>query len=209
MVILVAGVLVVFILLPMTAGSKGGPSKLTCLNNLRKVGMSFQLFATDHHGRFPAQLSTNEGGTWEYGGLAAAHFAALYPQDFAPSLLICPSDTRGAAKDLASLGNSNLSYFVNLDASELGPGMIMGDQRDPTFGPKMVLVGHRNLMVDGQTVQAGLVCLTNGQSIGWNAVLHSNRSATLFVDGSVILASQLTLATNHLSTNFVNRLAVP
>jgi len=166
-----------------------------CVNNLKQVGLATRIFATDNDDHFPARLSTNGGGSLEYGAEAFAHFMVMSNELSTPGILVCTKDNRVAASDFATFGNSNLSYFVSLDAGELEPGMILS--------------GHRNLTVNGRAVAPGLVTLSNGHALAWTSALHSTNSALLYADGSVMLGPALTVATNHLSTNLINRLAVP
>src|SRR5258708_39066000 len=39
---------------------------IKCVNNLKNVGLSFRIFATDNGDKFPMQLSTNQGGVAEF-----------------------------------------------------------------------------------------------------------------------------------------------
>jgi hypothetical protein len=166
-----------------------------CVNNLKQIGLATRIFATDNNDRFPSQLSTNQGGSMEYGAQAYAHFAVMSNELSTPSILVCTKDSRLAATNFATLSDTNLSYFASLDANEFEPGMILS--------------GHRNLTVNGRAAPPGLVSLTNGHALAWTSALHSTNSATLYADGSVMLLSGLTVATNHLTTNLINRFAVP
>ena len=50
-----------------------------CRSNLKQVYLSFALFAHDHDGLYPMQLSTNSGGSMEHVGTGRTleHFRAL------------------------------------------------------------------------------------------------------------------------------------
>src|SRR5688572_33102332 len=67
-------------LLPALAKAKAKAQRIKCVNNLKNVGLSFRIFATDNQDRFPMEISTNEGGTLEYvsqngpGNLIERHF---------------------------------------------------------------------------------------------------------------------------------------
>lgn len=196
LVVVVAVVAIVAVMLLGRMSVQRRPATIIgCVNNLKQVGLATRIFATDNDDRFPARLSTNEGGSLEYGAQAFAHFMVMSNELSTPSILVCAKDSRLAATDFVTFGNSNLSYFVSLDAGELEPSMVLS--------------GHRNLTVNGRAVPPGLVTLSNGHAVAWTSALHSTNSALLYADGSVMLRRALIVATNHLSTNLINRLAVP
>src|SRR5689334_19896825 len=51
------------LLLPSLAAAKSKARRIECINNLRQVGISFRLWANDNEGKFPWQVSVEEGGT--------------------------------------------------------------------------------------------------------------------------------------------------
>jgi prepilin-type processing-associated H-X9-DG protein len=87
-----------------------------------------------------------------------------------PGVLVCPADTRFAATNFAALQNSNLSYFVGLNA-ELGK-------------PTSILAGDRNLTNDwgGAT---SLLYLGPNNPLRWTRELHQFKGNLLFADGHV------------------------
>src|SRR5882672_11239589 len=38
---------------------------ISCVNNLKQIGLGFRIWAGDNGGKFPFQISTNAGGTLE------------------------------------------------------------------------------------------------------------------------------------------------
>ena len=49
-------------LLPALAKAKPKAQRIKCVSNLKNVGLSFRIFATDNGDRFPMSVSTNDGG---------------------------------------------------------------------------------------------------------------------------------------------------
>jgi D-aminopeptidase len=98
--------------------------------------------------------------------------------------------------DFANLSNSNLSYFVGLNADE-------------TF-PTMILSGDRNLVTNGTDVVPGLVIVTTQTTVGWSAKMHNLAGNFGLADGSVQQGTGAGLQTyfSRTGTN-INRLAVP
>src|SRR5687767_13010676 len=87
-------------LLPALAKAKAKAQRIKCVNNLKNVGLSFRIFATDNSDQFPMLISTNAGGTAEYADRTVAannlqiwrHFAALSNELSTPKIVLCPSD---------------------------------------------------------------------------------------------------------------------
>lgn len=105
--------------------------RVTCINNLKEIGIGFKIWAGDHDGQFPFNVSTNAGGSWE---LCAPdkngfdHSAYLYLKTMtnellAPLLLVCPQDRfTTPAASWKSLQASNVSYHFRC-----GTNVVDGD----------------------------------------------------------------------------------
>lgn len=104
-------------------GDRDKPRKqeINCVNNLKHIGLAFRVWALDHNGRFPFNLSTNEGGTLElctldnegFDASALWHFQVLSNELNTPRILLCPKDNaRKPAKDFSSLLPTNATYRV-------------------------------------------------------------------------------------------------
>ena len=136
-------------LLPALAKAKAKAQKIKCVNNLKNIGLSFRIFATDNDDLFPMQVPTSQGGSAEAAdtrnGMALTwrHFLALSNELSTPKIVLCPSDGLGRVeantwntnRQAASTGveafyrNQNISYFVGFEADETLPqSMLSGDR---------------------------------------------------------------------------------
>jgi prepilin-type processing-associated H-X9-DG protein len=143
--------------------------RIRCISNLKLVGLSFRIFATDNNDQYPgALLATNEAVR---GSVTAVDIIRSLSNELStPKLIVCPADTKKEATNFASLSALNISYFASLSASETNPTAF--------------LAGDRNVMVDGR-LGAGLVKLTTNAVVGWSAELHNGQGNICMADGSV------------------------
>ncbi len=186
--------------LPMVSDRPTGAPLASCRKNLMLIGLSFRTWAIDNGDNFPypMRVSTNDEGSREFGagGNMFKHFQVMSNELNNPRVLTCPADNRAWAADFASLNNSNLSYFVGLDADETSPYMILS--------------GDRNLVTNGVDVVPGAVVITTNTTVGWSAKMHNGEGNFGLADGSVQQGTSAGLQTyfGRTGTN-VNRLAVP
>lgn len=98
--------------------------KITCVNNLKQIGLDFRIWAGDHGDKFPFQISTNGGGTLElcdrdadgFDRNSIAHFLAASNELSTPLLLCCPKDrSKTAAKDWDKVSAANVTYRLRTD----------------------------------------------------------------------------------------------
>ena len=116
-------------LLPTLRRPKVPSSRISCLNNLKEVGVAYRLWAGDNGDLFPFQQSVSKGGWKEFltnanqGAICWTNYLIMQ-DDFgqSPRILICPNDQRLPATNLAAdLNNTHVSYFVGVSASDLYP----------------------------------------------------------------------------------------
>jgi prepilin-type N-terminal cleavage/methylation domain-containing protein len=174
--------------------------RTVCQNNLKQIGFAFRTWEGDHGDKYPMSVATNKGGSLEYGPGANMfrHFQVMSNELDNPRTLRCPADQRTAAVDFNGLRNSNVSYFVGLDADE-------------TF-PAMPLAGDRNLVVNGVGVGPGPAAIKMKDTVEWSAAIHHNSGSVLLADGSVQLVTNTVLPLifrRSGSPNDTNRLAMP
>src|SRR6185436_17598959 len=86
------------LLLPAFAKAKERAQSIHCMNNLKQVGLSFQVWAQDHDDQFPFNVGSKDGGTQEAAHAGsdefetdpAPHFQALSNELSATIVLVCP-----------------------------------------------------------------------------------------------------------------------
>ena len=191
-------ILLVMVLLPALARAKSKAQCATCQNHLMQIGLAFRIWEGDHGNHYPMAVSTNKGGTMEWGpgNDMFRHYQVMSNQLNNPAIMVCPSDNRKEASDFASFSNTNLSYFVGLDADETMP--------------HMALAGDRNLVTNGIAVNAGLTTITPTIAVTWTITIHKTMGNVGLADGSVQQFSNAGIQQffSRTGTN-VNRLAVP
>jgi prepilin-type processing-associated H-X9-DG protein len=190
---------VLAIFLPALARPKARTKRISCVNCLRQVGLSFRLWAEDNNNHYPMQVSVTNGGTMELvsSGLVFPHFRVMSNELSTPRILYCPEDkNRTYATSFAGVvGDTNLSYFINVDAVE-GDGSSL-------------LCGDRNLR-SKPWAGSRFVCLSSTSVIGWDKQMHREKGNLCFADGSVVpFANGAVGPAVRMPVGVTNRLAVP
>jgi len=177
--------------------SRRHASKLTCVENLKFIGVCERGYAEDHNGNFPWMLSTTLGGSLEYCGMGGQTFRHFQVQSNYIQMrdgIICPQDARRAAMSWVDLANTNVSYFVGLDSK---PDLRMS-----------IVAGDRNITPDSSvTLQANQSTPPSWvKSVG----LHADRGHLAFSDGHVEELDSVGLASAIQQTGILtNHFAVP
>src|SRR4051794_9298408 len=98
LITLVALTALVLIALPRTVSARNSSQRMTCIDNLRRMGQAFQLWAFEHQDSVPWTLSISDGGTRPVGttkpGNPYREFSVVSNELVAPKILVCPSDER-------------------------------------------------------------------------------------------------------------------
>src|SRR6185437_23931 len=153
----------------------------TCRTHLRQIDIAFIMYASDSNGHFPMQVFTNDGGTQEIRDQTFPHYQKLSGYLLYVPTLVCPADkNRGAAENYAQLTDTNLSYFINVDASTNNPSTT-------------ILAGDRNLQSNGRAVPSGSFTLTRSLDMGWTRELHPNMGILAFADGHAEISQGVNL----------------
>lgn len=196
-------ILLLAILLPMLAAAKLRSSRINCTSNLKQVNLAFRIWPPAQDGTYPMSVSVTNGGAKELiaTGNVAACFQIISNELATPKILICPNDTiHTCATNWVNFSNSNISYFVGVDADERYPQGIMS--------------GDDNFIIGGMPVKPGLLVWTTNLFLSWATDRHGHVGNLAYADGSVAevsdsgLQQSLILATN--GTPFAtNRFAIP
>ena len=185
------------ILLPalQPAKRKGGSN---CVNNLKEIGLAYQVWAGDNNGKFPMEVSATNGGALELAatGNAVAVFLVMSNELSTPKILLCQQDRdRTFATNFDSgFHAKNISYFVGLDAN--------------AQLPQALLSGDDNFEIGGVPVKSGLCSISTNVMYLWSTARHNRCGNVALADGSVQqlinsnlanLLYQTGLSTNHLA----------
>ncbi len=173
LLVVVVCVTVLAALLPSLARSRARSSRLNCGSNLKHIGLSFLTWSLDNQDLLPMQVSVTNGGTMELvaSGVVYPHFEVMSNELSTPKILLCPNDEKRIyATNFVGLRDTNVSYFVNMEATK-GDG-------------SRLLCGDRNI-----TNRAGpgsrLLPLTAADTIGWTKEMHREKGYLGFGDGNV------------------------
>jgi len=147
-----------------------------CTSRLKQVGLAFRTWAVDHSAKRPPQMPMASGGSKELAGSGQAfvHLRVMSNELVTPKILVCPADkAKTAAQDFGpNFTDTNVSYFVSVDADENAPQM---------FG-----AGDRNLAFQGLPIKPGLFALTtNNPSLSWTKAIHNSCGNVSLADASV------------------------
>jgi prepilin-type N-terminal cleavage/methylation domain-containing protein len=225
-------------LLPALAKAKQKAQRISCVNNLKQVGIAYRVWSNDNGDRYPASQQSAQGG-WEdvnSGGIAGPGVSAQSgPACFtnyeimqnemgqSPKIVLCPSDDRfantnfydpkwsstGIPTGSGTFGNTNISYWVGVGASDTYPQSLLGGDRNMGGGATATAYGNQDANYGfspaiNSTGGADVVMTTNGSvsmysgqgngQIGsycqWSVKLHSAGNTAgagnvLLGDGSV------------------------
>lgn len=187
-------------LLPALAKAKAKAQKIKCVNNLKNIGLSYRIFATDNGDQFPFELAVAQGGSAGQGDVQATankiwyQYAVLSNELSTPKIVICPSDgldiiestvfasnvTGNTAGVIPFNSNSNISYTVGLSAQETFPQSILSSDRNIEYS-----VGGVNFVYGKQAVgnMGTNFNATSGPEYDKN--VHQNSGNAGLGDGSV------------------------
>jgi len=173
-VVIVVLAIALAMILPALAKAKHRASKLNCASNIKQIGIAFRVWEGDHGDKYPMSVSVTNGGAMELvaAGNIAVCFQVMSNELCTPKILLCPEDTHRVYATNFSTGFSgaNISYFLNPDAVEAYP--------------QMILDGDSNLQVNGKPVQRGLLDFRTVTNIAWAKDRHHGVGNIGMADGS-------------------------
>jgi competence protein ComGC len=144
LLIITALLVLAAMLLPALAKAKMKSSRISCMNNLKQIGIAYRLWANDNGDLFPSQQSVKYGG-WADLLTNANQGANCWTNYFilqnelgeSCKLVICSYDERQPASSFDSgFDNTHISYFVGVNANDLFPQSPLCGDRNLGPGPK-------------------------------------------------------------------------
>jgi len=182
------------LLLPSLATAKAKGKRVSCLNNLKQMGIAFTMWGDDHEDKYPSVVDPVEGGsktlteTWQ-------HFLTLSNELDTPKILRCPSDTAKQTADnfsnqsvgLGALKNGAVSYAIGTSAGLDKPGMHLAGDRN--------LLGLPGQNCGPAALNGVITQLGSSNNPRWDVTLHVNAGNMVMADGSGQQFSQTALAT--------------
>lgn len=177
------------LLFPALNKARGRAMRIECVDHLRQTGIAFHVFANDHNGKFPMEVSTNDGGSLELvaAGLQGPrrfyysyrYFLPLAADLGTPAALVCPADEeRSPAASFTVFNNENLSYLIGLRAVAGAPNAVLAADRNY---PRAFTAGRTIF-----TLPSGGPDFWTGTSPSGSPALHGDRGNVLYADGRVI-----------------------
>jgi len=188
-------------LLPALAAAKKKAQKIACVNNLKQIGLSFRLWSGDNGDKNPMQLFTGQGGEADFISRCVPapgpttpvpywpwmEFVCMSNQLSTTKIIYCPSDnlhTQANTNFAAITSSANISYFVNGDALEGDPQMVMtGDDGIGAGGAGNAVSGAR--FNNNPNYLQYTAAAASGNGWAWSADMHNGSGNAQLSDGSV------------------------
>ena len=132
--------------LPQLAQARGQAQRISCFNNMKQIGLAFRVWAANHEGQFPFNISTNQSGMIKSGEAGVEDsvqiFRTMSNELRTPRILVCPADpSKRSATGFASLQPGNVTYEVESgpEVKETNPGEVLA--RCPVHGTELLCDG--------------------------------------------------------------------
>ena len=200
MVVVVLAILAA-IILPRLADAKRRGGGINCVNNQKQIILAFWMWANDHNGKFPMEISTANGGTKGLASIGDAFstFRIMTNELNTPRILFCPAEPNYynlAGRAWVNFTAKQISYFIGLDAN--------------TNRPQAILTGDDNFAIGGVPVKSGLLKASTNAPISWTVERHKFHGNIGLADGSATQADARLLVQKLIETGLAtNRFAIP
>jgi type II secretory pathway pseudopilin PulG len=210
-VLIVVAVIAILLaaLLPALVPRHPTSQRISCVNNLKQLGLAYRTWALDNGGKYPGQVSVTNGGAMEPLGRGDVFFAFLVMSNEISNakILFCPEDKDPRRKPavlfnpdrpglIALQSNTNTSYFAALDAGETNVNAFLS--------------GDRNSALNNAQLASGLRSLTTNDALAWMDTMHHKQGNVGLADGSVQQFSTSKMLAALAETGFqTNRLVFP
>jgi len=174
------------LLLPALARAKSRAKRISCVNNLKQIGLAMKLYANDNDDKFPWRVPQPEGGlpNGSDNVHAQKQFQIASNELVTPKVVYCPADSaRKMASDWVTYDENYVSYDLGNDATENYPFNILSADRSMTGAAGWVSGSWENTACYTTSPANPLF----GTTARWNKDLcHGANAGNLsFCDGSV------------------------
>jgi prepilin-type processing-associated H-X9-DG protein len=174
--------------------------RISCVNNLKKIGLAYRIWEGDNGDIYPMGISVTNGGSMGMAltGNVVQTYLVMSNELSTPRILYCPEDAAHFwANSFADLANTNISYFVGIDATN-------------DLNPNLIVSGDDNFEIGGAPVKSGLLEVSSNAPIAWSAARHKFSGNIGLADGSVQSTTTAGLRAYWQQTGLAtNRLAIP
>jgi hypothetical protein len=205
---------------PLLAAAHRRAQSTNCASNLRAIGLTYGIWQRDHNGQYPMSVSVTNGGGMELiaTGNIAGYFLTMTDYLSTAIFLSCPADSRVVGIPPSepisvfphSFNNSNISYFVGLNADKSHPHALLFGDDNFAIGDGVHPHPIDNSAVDDTPVKSGISELLSNAPIWWTGARHEFVGNVAFGNGSVQQTSSVKLQEALQETAFAtNRLVIP
>jgi len=149
-------------LLPALSAAKKRAQRISCVNNLKQVGLAFRIWEGDNGDRYPMAVSTAAGGAQEYIGYTSNNVPMTSPGNYVPQypfmcmsnelstpkVVFCPSDNYHTAGSGYATNFSVPDFITALTTPTTAPFskvsyFVGGDAKE--VDPMMILSGDTSI----------------------------------------------------------------
>jgi len=161
------------LLLPALARAKAKAKRITCVNNLKQVGLSLRMWSNDNGDKYPWDISSTNGGSMDSPDWTD-NFRVCSNELAAQRILVCPADLGKvvATNWVFMFGDSNVSYFIGVKSTE--------------SRPQTILLGDNNVTGGGGGLDPHWsIFLGTSIDAAWDKTVHVFAGNVTLADGSV------------------------